>query len=80
MRITLPEFGTKKEMFNYLLANKKSLINQKKSLPITSDPFSCNPHIKTSKDGEYSIVTKQNTPVSEDVDQLRVRVVANTCN
>ena len=80
MRIILPEFATKKEMFSYLLKNKKSLINQKKSLPITSDPFTHDAQIKTSKDGEYSIATKANNPVIEDVDQLRVRVVANTSN
>lgn len=63
MRITIPEFNTKKEQFDYLVSNKKTLIKEKKSLPIKSDPFLgvvVNGHksevIKTEQSNEDSVV------------------------
>ena len=40
MRVKIPEFASKNEAFVYLRANEKTLIHQKKSLPIKSDIFS----------------------------------------
>lgn len=77
MRIAIPEFSTKKELFNYLITNKESLIETKKSMPIYSDCVDYQVN-QITKVGETS--TKANTPVNEDVDSLRVRVVANTAN
>jgi len=77
MRIVIPEFGTKKELFAHLVANKTELIDNKKSMPIYSDCVSFNSMALPSKgDGTQ----KANTPVTEDVDVLRVKVIANTAN
>ena len=76
MRVTLPEFATKKELFSYLKDNKKELTATKKSMPIFSDAVSFNTSL-IHKTGE---ATKANTPVTGDMDRLRVRVVANTAN
>lgn len=81
MRITIPTFDTKKELFQHLVDNKKSLIAQKKSLPIWSEPVSF-PVIKVDGEGKvgYGVSVKSNAPVTENVDVLRVKVVANTAN
>lgn len=39
MRVTLPKFVTKSEAYAYLRSNEKSILTQKKSLPIKSDIF-----------------------------------------
>lgn len=76
MRIKLPSFETKKELFSYLVENKADLITQKKSMPIVADvcKSACLP-IK-----HEGIETKDNTPVEGNPDQITVRVVANTSN
>lgn len=76
MRIQIPEFGSKNELHNYLRRNKKSLISQKKSLPIYSEPSFFSPQIVHSKFESF----KNNDPVLEDVDSIRVKVVANSAN
>lgn len=78
MRIKIPEFEDKKALFQYLVANKSKLIDQKKSLPITADPCSFGALQLQTKDEDTE--TKSNKPVLEDVDVLRVKVVANTAN
>ena len=76
MRVSIPEFAEKKELYAYLKTNKQDLIAKKRSMPITADPVSLGfSQVKTKE-----AVTKSNTPVSEDVDVLRVKVVANTAN
>jgi len=77
MRIKLPEFSSNKELHKYIIENKKSLIDQKKSMPIFSDCVSYGVS-QISKAGQVS--TKANLPVQGDQDTLRVRVVANTAN
>lgn len=37
MRVSIPEFATKKDLFDYLKSNEKELISQKKCLPIKSE-------------------------------------------
>jgi hypothetical protein len=76
MRIKLPDFNNKKDLHKYLIENKKTLISQKKSMPIFSESFISSPSIIHSKKD----INKSNTPVQEDVDRLRVKVVANTAN
>jgi hypothetical protein len=39
MRVAIPDFNTKEALFAHLRANEKSIIKQKKSLPIESDIF-----------------------------------------
>jgi len=78
MRVHIPEFETKKELFKYLIDNKKALVDKKKSLPIYADCVSFKTsNVGPSKDGN---ATKGNAAVTEDVDILRVKVVANTAN
>lgn len=76
MRIKIPEFETKKDLYWYLINNKSKLIDQKKSLPIEADAVSFGSAMVHSKFDSF----KSNTPVDENVDTLRVKVVANTSN
>lgn len=76
MRIEIPEFSTKKELYNYLVTNKSQLIAQKKSLPIVWCPSFTQPKIVDNK----GVETKSNQPVVENVDELDVRIVCNTAN
>lgn len=39
MRVAIPKFGTKSELFAYLRENESKIIKQKKSMPIKSDLF-----------------------------------------
>lgn len=76
MRIDIPKFEDNKSLFNYLVENKKDLIAQKKSMPIYSDVIG----LKAEKIGKTGFSEKANNPIIEDVDVLRVKVVANTAN
>lgn len=85
MRVKIQPLATKKETFRYLIANKERLIAQKKSLPITSDPFLFDSGFVKRDSGIYThaekgIFTKANEPIEEDLNRLTVRVVANTAN
>ena len=73
MRVKLPNFENKKDLFSYLKANKKDIISNKKATPITSEALAINTLGKEA-------TNKANTPVSEDLETLRVKVVANTAN
>ncbi|WP_424493897.1 hypothetical protein [Salinimicrobium sp. GXAS 041] len=76
MRIGIPEFHEKKDLFNYLKSHKKELIAKKRSMPITADAVSFGfSRVKTT-----DTANKSNEAVTEDVDVLRVKVVANTAN
>lgn len=75
MRVSIPSFDTKAELFAYLKEHKSELIAKKKSMPITSDASSLG--VSPIKTGEN---TKANTPVAGNMDVLRVKVVANTAN
>lgn len=75
MRIKIPEFGTKGELFSYLRSNEKKLIAQKKSLPIKSDDLEFG----------YSIIKDSVKPgtkaaplqMDEMEGELKVEVIAN---
>jgi hypothetical protein len=75
MRVSLPTFESKAKLFDYLKSNKKQLISNKKATPITSEALAIS-MLGTKKEA----ANKANTPVSEDLDTLRVKVVANTAN
>lgn len=76
MRVSIPDFAEKSQLYAYLKANKEKLISQKKSMPIHSEAAIFAPsRLKTD-----SVETKFNNPVSEETDVLRVKVVANTAN
>lgn len=76
MRISIPEFETKKQLHNFLRSNKKELISKKRSLPIKAAPVSMPVHRVNSKSNAF----KSNEAVVEDLDVLRVKVVANSAN
>ncbi len=72
----IPEFNTQKELFDFLVSNKKILLAQKKSILKYGD--SINPYCShISKNGE---VSKANEPFKPDSDEYKVRVVINTTN
>ena len=74
MRIKTPNFTEKKELFDYLVSNKKDLILQKKSMPIVSDVIS----LSVASVTKGGFASKMQEEVKEDIDVLRVKVVANT--
>jgi hypothetical protein len=73
MRIELPKFNTQKELFEHIVANKDSLIAQKRSLPIHSEP------IIQSYEVSKESTTKALTGTLKQ-DELYVKVVMNTTN
>jgi hypothetical protein len=77
MRVKIEDFDSKKDLFKYLRDNKSELIARKKSMPIVSDVCGAGiMHLNNKAGGAI----KANTPVEENVDKLRVKVVANTAN
>lgn len=75
MRISIPQFTEKSDLYAYLKKNKSELISQKKSMPIYSEAVNFGAtKVKTG------VSTKANAAVTEDLDSLRVKVVANTAN
>lgn len=79
MRIQVPEFESRKHLFEYLHKNKKDLISKKRMLPITSEPFrqKYSPiYEKSTSQFRY----KDEGGEESDPNKLRVKVVANTSN
>lgn len=74
MRVTIPEFQSKKECFNYLIKNKTKLVNQKKSLPIFSDPSIYTPF---SKSKSFSTKSEDQETNENEID---VKLVGNVAN
>lgn len=70
-----------KDLFNFLIENKKALIHEKKSLPVKwADTFSHNTSVKfKTKSGAIKDSSNDETEDPTDTDILRVEVVANTC-
>src|SRR5690606_20116215 len=80
MRISIPDFESKKDTFDYLVKNKKSLIAKTKMGIVKSDPFYYSPAI-IPRNGKTSFSVKEDNDVQPaDIDTLRVKVVANTAN
>lgn len=75
MRIILPQELQGKELYEYLVRNKSTLIAKKKSLPIKSDNIFSDVHIiGSTKQGEKKA---EGETASPDTGTLRVDVVAN---
>lgn len=70
-----------KELYKFLVENKKALINHKKSLPVKwADNFSNAPVIKfKTKSGAIKDGLSTDTEDPTDTSVLRVEVIANTC-
>lgn len=69
-------FETKKELFDYLVKNQDRLIAQKKAQMKKADAvmYGAVPFIKGG------LAEKANKPVTEDLDELKVKIVINTTN
>lgn len=82
MRIKIPHFNDKKQLFSYLVENKKDLIRQKCSMPIKSDSIISQPVVLSNQDlksfGVKGVNFKNNDDLPEGV--VRVKVVANSAN
>lgn len=72
----IPAFGTKKELFDFLVKNQVRIMAAKKAVPKYSDAFSMT---VAMVDGAEQ-AAKANSPVSDDVDTLKVRAIINTTN
>ena len=76
MKIQIPKFQTKKELFDFLIENKDTLIAQKKSEIKKADGFLHT--YSLNKEGE---VIKANEPVeTSSIDEIKVVVIINTTN
>lgn len=69
-------FSTKEEMFKALVDNKYSILTLKKSAVKSTDGFNFG-YIISENENE---VVKANTPVTADVNEVKVKVVMNTTN
>lgn len=78
MRVKIPEFATQKELFAYLIANKESIIQEKKSLVIKSDVMSAGP-ITDAEDG-IQVKAMGNDTFAVKEGSLIVDVIANLSN
>lgn len=76
MRIQIPQFKTNSERFAYLKKNAKSLIAQKKSMPITSDDYSYGCKSITYAKGTEATKEEQ-TDETLKKDEIKVSVIAN---
>lgn len=73
--IEIPEFGTRKELFDFLVTNKSTLIAQKKYNTKHSDPFVGHSYY-LAENGAI----KANAPIINPSNQLKVRAIINTTN
>lgn len=78
MRVKIPDFNDKTDLFAYLKANKNAIITAKKSMPIKSD-CTFAPVFK-GIDSYEPIETKAASATDNNENVIRVRVVANTAN
>ena len=72
----LPEFATKKELLDYVARNEDRIIAAKKAAIKFADACTFGAFC-FEKD---QIADKANKPVTEDVDQVKVKAVINTTN
>lgn len=77
MRVNIPAELAGKELFKYLVANKAKIIEQKKSLPIKSDPLFASPSILTKEGSEITVIKETGVSDTPDTGTLPVKVVAN---
>lgn len=70
----IPEFATKKELFDWLIKNKNQIITAKKAQMKTADAFTFG-QFPIGKDG---LTEKANKPITDDVDEIKVRAIINT--
>ena len=80
MRVTIPSFSTKKELFSYLKINSKDIISNKSMLKVESDSFDYGCVEIQSNDksliGE-SVVKMTGQDISLKDGEVKVKVIAN---
>ena len=77
--LKIPEFNTKKELFDFLVENKSSLINAKKSVIKRADCISLTPVIVPElKSIDKAFSTQKEETETETEDYLQVKVIINT--
>mgnify|MGYP003629778095 FL=1 len=76
MKLDIPNYQTKKELFDFLILNKETLISQKKSVIKLADGIGGSSiHIQGAKS-----VNKSQSVSSEPIDEIKVKAVINTTN
>lgn len=76
MKLTIPDFSNKKEMLDFLVANKEILMTQKKSVIKYADSVDS----PTFLAYEGIEVISKNEVLSENADEIQVKAVINTTN
>jgi len=71
----IPEFANKKELFDFLVKNEARIIADKKATIKYADAVTFG--FFSTKEGEEN---KANKPITEDVDEIKVKPVINTTN
>lgn len=74
-KLEIPQFETRKELFDFLVEKKEILMNQKKSSIKYADGFSGNVVLMKPKNS-----TNKSTPNDEVRDEIKVKAVINTTN
>jgi len=74
--IQIPEFADKAKLYDWLIANKSLLINQKKSAIKYADPIGYAPSFLVEKEGSDIEVKSETIP--DTAEKIKVRFVANT--
>ena len=76
----IPKFNTRKELFEFLIENKETLIAQKKAVTKFSDGFAFDSKSILIPGGLDVDVSKANEPIVDAPDTLQVKAVINTTN
>lgn len=74
----IPKFNTRKELFEFLIENKETLIAQKKAVTKFSDGFAFT--VGSITDHNKKEIYKANEPIVNAPDTLQVKAVINTTN
>lgn len=85
MRVKLPDFQTKKELFSYLVANKKSLVDKKKSMMIEAEGLKNSPSFIAGDSNLKLLLANKGISLKQedltlDEGVIRVKTVANAHN
>jgi len=75
MKIEIPQYETRKELFDFLILNKDTLITQKKSVIKLADGIGY-----TQLPKEYIDSVNKSTSSNENPSEVQVKVVINTTN
>ena len=77
MKLEIPNYETKKELFAFLVANKDTLTTQKKSVIKLADGIG---HTTLSTEKDFREANKSESTEIAQVESFRVKVVINTTN